>query len=318
MMIDELTEWLEHEISILPPVVVDPEDRAFQADASEALEKLRDAVSYAIDPQACRFFASLVADPFNKGSFEDVRMPHDNFFIQFDAMAWFPFLKERSREDWSDTTNWVEGLHFYREDDEMWVSSYRTAFEGEASSDRFGLSNITFPLSAVRQDMARLLDKGAIFDHPVGIGKLFALQNGLSPRERGEEPSPGGVVQHSEVVSGAFWHYVERAAIAIPFLHFLSNEDRETVSVRAVDVTKSNRKREKKGKTLHRPYSVMRLGDLGRAHLEVASAPSGEGVRRRAHLVRGHLMRSHGKLVWRRPHVRGVGEVEPSRIQVKL
>ena len=63
----------------------------------------------------------------------------------------------------------------------------------------------------------------------------------------------------------------------------------------------------------------MRLNGPGRAHLQALEAAEGhdggdgEGVRRRAHWVRGHLMAKVTKgLVWRGAHVRGFGQVNPT------
>jgi hypothetical protein len=51
------------------------------------------------------------------------------------------------------------------------------------------------------------------------------------------------------------------------------------------------------------------LNQQGRAQLSAIRSEDGYEARRRAHWVRGHLMRTANKgLVWRRCHVRGVGE----------
>lgn len=51
------------------------------------------------------------------------------------------------------------------------------------------------------------------------------------------------------------------------------------------------------------------LNAQGRSQLSAIRSEDGYEARRRAHWVRGHLMRTAAKgLVWRRCHVRGVGE----------
>lgn len=80
----------------------------------------------------------------------------------------------------------------------------------------------------------------------------------------------------------------------------------EEVSLHARHV---RRQAERSGKALpDTRISKITLGKAGRGQVEAMKSDSADGNTRRAHLVRGHWMRSRSdQLVWRMPHLRGAG-----------
>lgn len=65
----------------------------------------------------------------------------------------------------------------------------------------------------------------------------------------------------------------------------------------------------------------IRLGELGRRHLAATTPTTEEGkpAKRAAHWVRGHMfLARNGRLTYRRPHIRGVGEVRETVRLIEL
>jgi len=69
----------------------------------------------------------------------------------------------------------------------------------------------------------------------------------------------------------------------------------------------------KGGSTLSRGVTRVKLGKLGKQHLATPELKGTSGKKRAAHWVRGHMfLARNGKLTYRRPHIRGLGEVKQS------
>lgn len=135
-------------------------------------------------------------------------------------------------------------------------------------------------------------------------------------------PNPDQRIQDG-LISNWLRDVTSEMPMILTFLLFLATPDDQTIRHASINLTKLNKARARTGKALLRNYTHLSLGVMGHRHLDALASEREPGGPRRAHWVRGHMFSSHGRMVWRRPHVRGVnadGSTEPtaSRIKVSL
>ena len=298
MIIDDLFEYEKYRAAGIRGEIAraTPERRklleAEQKDILAFTLREGEIACYAIDEPATEFLNSLAGDVEQAiDGLKTLDLPFDDMLVSFVE----PLVKPGSKE----VKMVPVVLHLWRELDQVMVGKFSESSPGEFVSNDLYLSLDNYV------DTAFGGGDGKVHYHPSYYGRAQLL------------------LDDEEGRAATYLEYTAKdVALSLPFvvafLHFLQAEDRETVTLVEHDVAKLNKKRERAGKPLLHAHSVMRLGQLGREHMKAVKNTSSESDGRRAHFVRGHLMRSHGKLVWRRPHVRGVGTPEAPRIDVKL
>jgi hypothetical protein len=125
--------------------------------------------------------------------------------------------------------------------------------------------------------------------------------------EAGGPPIPEGMFEEEVVWNRTF------VALAVAIATLLRHDGMLGVEEVSLYPRQMRRKAERSGKPLPDTIiSKITLGKAGRGHVEAIKRDDGgvepEAVPRRTHWVRGHAMRSRsGQIVWRMPHMRGVG-----------
>lgn len=310
MLIDDI---LSHTGDLLEGRVPFEVPAELAADAVFFREALSGAAVYALDEQSSIFLESLATDVITSSmAFRDIHLPHESIFIEY---AFPPVLAVRQKNSGA----------FVGEDD---VVPNRLGVLLSKFGERLCAWAFWDTSQAIVLPTIFLLPEDTQ-PHRTPEGKLVAPSRSnrapavfsyekMASFETAVKFTASHGIGETQLISNWIRDIVDETPICLALLLFLNQPDKETLETAPVDLRKLNAARLKKNRPPMHPHTKIRLGELGKLHLKsVQDSASGPSARK-AHFVRGHLMRTHGKMVWRRPHVRGVGVPSPVRSDVSL
>ena len=284
------------------------------SDATFFNELLTGAAAYALDEQSSIFLESLSTDIITTSmAFKDVRLPHEAIFIEF---AFPPVLETRQQKH--RTTVGADDVVPHR------LGVLLSRSEGRMCAWVFWDTNKTIVLPTIYllpehvQPLHAFEGRPRIRDKPGRPAATFAFEK-MASFEPAMKFSTSRGDDAARLTSNWIRDVVDEIPICLALLLFLNHPDKETLDATPADLRKLNAARQKKNRPPMVSHTKIRLGELGRLHLRsIENTGGGSSGTKKAHFVRGHLMRSHGNMVWRRPHVRGVGVPTPVRSDISL